>query len=89
MLMSTSSTPPVATIVFFGANDAALTCRYSEHQHVPLEECKENLRKIVRHLKECSPTMLIVLITPPPIYKEWRQKYATRSSLCLSHYRFG
>ncbi|KAJ0694676.1 putative SGNH hydrolase superfamily [Helianthus annuus] len=51
MLMSTSSTPPVATTVFFGANDAALTGRYSERQHVPLEEYKENLRKIVRHLK--------------------------------------
>ncbi|XP_022007006.1 GDSL esterase/lipase At5g62930 [Helianthus annuus] len=85
----TSSTPPVATTVFFGANDAALTGRYSERQHVPLEEYKENLRKIVRHLKECSPTMLIVLITPPPIDEEWQQQYATYSSLCLSHYRCG
>ncbi|KAM0035098.1 putative GDSL lipase/esterase, SGNH hydrolase superfamily [Helianthus debilis subsp. tardiflorus] len=72
----TSSTPPVATTVFFGANDAALTGRYSERQHVPLDEYKENLRKIVRHLKECSPTMLIVLITPPPIDEEWQQQYA-------------
>ncbi|KAJ0603778.1 putative SGNH hydrolase-type esterase domain, SGNH hydrolase superfamily [Helianthus annuus] len=85
----TSSTPPVATTVFFGANDAALTGRYSERQHVPLDEYKENLRKIVRHLKECSPTMLIVLITPPPIDEEWQQQYAAYSSLCLSHYRCG
>ncbi|KAM0031797.1 putative SGNH hydrolase superfamily [Helianthus debilis subsp. tardiflorus] len=45
----------------------------SERQHVLLEEYKENLRKIVRHLEECSPTMLIVLITPPPIDEEGRQ----------------
>ncbi|KAI7753169.1 hypothetical protein M8C21_021554 [Ambrosia artemisiifolia] len=71
-----STTPPVATTVFFGANDAALPGRTSERQHVPLEEYKENLRKIVRHLKECSPTMLIVLITPPPIDEEGQQQYA-------------
>ncbi|PWA59501.1 SGNH hydrolase-type esterase superfamily protein [Artemisia annua] len=67
-----STTPPVAATVFFGANDAALKGRTSENQHVPLEEYKENLRKIVRHLKECSPAMLIVLITPPPIDEEGR-----------------
>ncbi|KVH98219.1 Lipase, GDSL [Cynara cardunculus var. scolymus] len=72
-----STTPPVAATIFFGANDAALAGRTSERQYVPLEEYKENLRKIVRHLKECSPTMLIVLITPPPIDEEGRKEYAT------------
>lgn len=71
-----SSKPPVATTIFFGANDAALLGRTSGRQHVPLEEYKENLRKIVRHLKECSPTMVVVLITPPPIYEEGRKAYA-------------
>ncbi|KAI3737324.1 hypothetical protein L2E82_27322 [Cichorium intybus] len=71
-----STTPPVATTVFFGANDAALSGRTSERQHVPLEEYKENLRKIVHHLKEFSPTMIIVLITPPPVDEEGRQEYA-------------
>ncbi|XP_023765038.1 GDSL esterase/lipase At5g62930 isoform X2 [Lactuca sativa] len=71
-----STTPPIATTVFFGANDAALSGRTSERQHVPLEEYKENLRKIVHHLKECSPTMLIVLITPPPVDEEGRLEYA-------------
>ncbi|KAK1427646.1 hypothetical protein QVD17_16337 [Tagetes erecta] len=71
-----STTRPIATTVFLGANDAALPGRTSERQHVPLEEYKENLKKIVRHLKECSPTMLIVLITPPPIDEEGRLKFA-------------
>ncbi|PWA87997.1 SGNH hydrolase-type esterase superfamily protein [Artemisia annua] len=49
-----STTPPVAATVFLGANDAALPGRTSERQHVPLEEYKENLRKIVRHLKNAQ-----------------------------------
>ncbi|RVW53076.1 GDSL esterase/lipase [Vitis vinifera] len=50
-----STKPPVATTVFFGANDAALAGRTSERQHVPVEEYKENLRRIVHHLKVQIP----------------------------------
>ncbi|XWS60738.1 hypothetical protein CRYUN_Cryun07bG0061500 [Craigia yunnanensis] len=46
-----SKKPPVAITIFFGANDAALIGRNSERQHAPIEEYKENLRKIVNHLK--------------------------------------
>ncbi|KAF3437016.1 hypothetical protein FNV43_RR19769 [Rhamnella rubrinervis] len=68
--------PPAVATVFFGANDAAILGRQSEKQHVPAEEYKENLRKIVLHMKECSPTILIVLITPPPVDEEGRNEYA-------------
>ncbi|KAF8399680.1 hypothetical protein HHK36_015551 [Tetracentron sinense] len=68
--------PPVAVTVFFGANDAALSGRTSERQHVPVEEYRENLIKIVHHLKECSSSMLVVLITPPPVDEEGRKEYA-------------
>ncbi|XP_054807364.1 GDSL esterase/lipase At5g62930 [Prosopis cineraria] len=71
-----STKPPIATTIFFGANDAALSGRGSERQHVPIEEYKENLRKIVHHLKECSPAMLIVLISPPPVCEKGRDAYA-------------
>ncbi|XVF12074.1 hypothetical protein REPUB_Repub08aG0083300 [Reevesia pubescens] len=71
-----SKKPPIATTIFFGANDAALLGRNSERQHVPIEEYKQNLREIVNHLKKCSPTMLMVLITPPPIDEEGRMDYA-------------
>ncbi|KAL8261048.1 hypothetical protein R6Q59_025097 [Mikania micrantha] len=71
-----SASLPVAATIFFGANDAALPGRTSASQHVPIEEYKENLRKIVHHLKECCPTMLIVLITPPPIDEEGRLEFA-------------
>ncbi|KAK9104438.1 hypothetical protein Scep_021282 [Stephania cephalantha] len=70
------SKPPVAVTVFFGANDAALSGRTSERQHVPVAEYKDNLRSIARHLKECSPTTLVVLVTPPPIDEEGRMEYA-------------
>ncbi|XP_010546010.1 PREDICTED: GDSL esterase/lipase At5g62930 [Tarenaya hassleriana] len=71
-----SLNPPAATTIFFGANDAALKGRTSDRQHVPVEEYKDNLRKIVQHLKKCSPTMLVVLITPPPIDEAGRKSYA-------------
>ncbi|XP_052178835.1 GDSL esterase/lipase At5g62930 [Diospyros lotus] len=71
-----SATPPVAATIFFGANDAALFGRTSERQHVPKEEYKENLRRIVHHLKEFSLTMLVVIITPPPVDEEGRMAYA-------------
>ncbi|KAK7330536.1 hypothetical protein VNO77_24731 [Canavalia gladiata] len=67
-----STKPPLATTIFFGANDAALSGRTSERHHVPVKEYKENLRKFVLHLKKCSSTMQILLIAPPPICEEGR-----------------
>ncbi|XP_038990430.1 GDSL esterase/lipase At5g62930, partial [Phoenix dactylifera] len=69
-------TPPVAATIFFGANDAALLGRSNQRQHVPVEEYKENLRKIVDHLKESLSNMLVVLITPPPVDEDGRKEYA-------------
>uniref|UniRef100_A0A1S3BYB4 Uncharacterized protein n=1 Tax=Cucumis melo TaxID=3656 RepID=A0A1S3BYB4_CUCME len=67
---------PIVVTIFFGANDAAILGRTSERQHVPLEEYKYNLKKMVNHLKEYSPTTLVVLITPPPVDEEGRNEYA-------------
>lgn len=57
LLLQGSLKPPVATTIFFGANDAALSGRTSERQYVPLEEFEENLRKIVHHLKVQHPSL--------------------------------
>lgn len=43
--------PPAAVTIFFGANDAALLEGTGKRQHVPLEEYRENLRKMVQHIK--------------------------------------
>lgn len=69
-------TPPVAVTIFFGANDAALLGRTRERHHVPLEEYKENLRKIIHHFKKCSPSVQALLITPPPVDEAGRIEYA-------------
>ncbi|CAL5052327.1 unnamed protein product [Urochloa decumbens] len=68
--------PPLVTTIFFGANDAALLGRTSERQHVPVSEYKDNLKRIVNHLKDCSNSMVIVLITPPPVDEEGRERFA-------------
>ncbi|KAK4370825.1 hypothetical protein RND71_010300 [Anisodus tanguticus] len=76
VIRTDAPTPPVAATIFFGANDAALLGRTSERQHVPLEEYKENLRRIIQHLKKGSPSILVILITPPPVDEAGRFEYA-------------
>lgn len=58
--LQSCTAPPAAVTIFFGANDAALLGRTSERQYVPLEEYKENLRKIVKHLKVTGFIILIL-----------------------------
>ena len=57
-----STKPPAATTIFFGANDAALLGRNSERQHVPVEEYRENLKKMVLHLKVFFLFYIIIII---------------------------
>lgn len=62
-LQGESSSFDLATI-FFGANDAVEPEAY---QHVPIEEYKENLKKICSTL---SHIPRIIIITPPPYSAE-------------------
>ncbi|KAL0417074.1 UNVERIFIED_CONTAM: GDSL esterase/lipase [Sesamum latifolium] len=71
-----SAKPPAAVTIFFGANDAARLEGTGKRQHVPVEEYKDNLRKMVQHIKSGSQNTLVVLITPPPIDVEGRREYA-------------
>lgn len=50
--------------VFFGANDSVLE---GETQHVPVAEYKDNLIRIVQHLRAITPSTLILLVTPPTV----------------------
>ncbi|XP_051135904.1 GDSL esterase/lipase At5g62930 [Andrographis paniculata] len=68
--------PPIAATIFFGANDAALLDGTGKKQHVPVEEYKNNLRKMVEHIKSLSSKTIVVLITPPPIDIGGRREYA-------------
>jgi len=57
--------------VLFGSNDAV---NAGERQHVPIEEYRENTRKIVVRTRDrlsCTPASQcpIILMTPPPVYE--------------------
>ncbi|KAF2846419.1 SGNH hydrolase [Plenodomus tracheiphilus IPT5] len=52
--------------IFFGANDASLPDAPNK-QHVPLDEYKDNLEKIITHPKIVAHNPRIILIAPPPI----------------------
>jgi hypothetical protein len=52
--------------VFFGANDASLATAPNK-QHIPLDEFKTNLEKIVTHPQVVAHNPRIILIAPPPV----------------------
>ncbi|KAL3669758.1 hypothetical protein V7S43_005139 [Phytophthora oleae] len=60
------STPSLITI-WLGSNDAALANGTSSTTHVPIEDYKANLKKIVSHFWMAAPTAQILLITPPHV----------------------
>ncbi|KAI5779708.1 GDSL Lipase/Acylhydrolase family protein [Geopyxis carbonaria] len=58
--------------VFFGANDAVLEGQY---QHVPLEEYRENLKKIFTHPTLTAHETKFVCIIPAPICEYKTQEH--------------
>mmetsp|Transcript_88849 Transcript_88849/g.176678 ORF Transcript_88849/g.176678 Transcript_88849/m.176678 type:complete len:278 (-) Transcript_88849:73-906(-) len=52
--------------IFFGANDAS-HMEHNPRQHVPLQEYKENLRKLVIHVCSKCLNAKVLLICPPPV----------------------
>ena len=61
--MQNSPKAPIVVTIFFGANDAAVLGRTSEKQHVPLEEYKYNLKKMVNHLKVLTPSFMLEIFS--------------------------
>ncbi|KAH7115068.1 SGNH hydrolase-type esterase domain-containing protein [Dendryphion nanum] len=53
-------------VIFFGANDASLP-QAKNNQHVPLDEYKENLERIILHPLVTAHSPRIVLVAPPPV----------------------
>lgn len=53
-----------AVLICFGANDAV---RPIDAQHVPLDEYKRNLAKLVTFVRALPTSPLPILMTPPPI----------------------
>ncbi|KAK7395112.1 hypothetical protein VNO78_15654 [Psophocarpus tetragonolobus] len=57
---------PSLVIVYFGGNDSTLPQPSGFGPHVPLEEYKQNIRKIAIHMK-CLPKTRTIFLTTPPI----------------------
>lgn len=53
-------------MIFYGANDAAIP-EAQNNQHVPLEEYRQNLEKIITHPLVAAHNARIILVAPPPI----------------------
>jgi len=62
------------TVIFFGANDAALLSE-DPHHHVPLEEYKDHLQAMVQDAKHRTRSNRIVLVAPPPVHHAMRFKF--------------
>ncbi|KLU91617.1 hypothetical protein MAPG_10135 [Magnaporthiopsis poae ATCC 64411] len=52
--------------IMFGANDACLASAQNG-QHVPLDEYKQNLAKLIRHPAVAAHSPRLILVTPPPV----------------------
>ena len=58
---------PDVVVIFFGANDAAA----NDHQHIPLDQYKINLKHMCHYLTEVGVAkQSILLLTPPPVSDE-------------------
>ncbi|POM61771.1 hypothetical protein PHPALM_29168 [Phytophthora palmivora] len=68
--------PPSLITVWLGTNDAALTNGSNVAMHVPLDEYKSNLIKIVHRFQHAAPDAKILLITPAHIDDGARAKFA-------------
>jgi len=58
-------------VIWFGANDAMLSCTGSKH-FVPVDEYSENLCKLV---EKVSHAQYVVLMTPPPVSESGRLEH--------------
>ncbi|KAG3036680.1 hypothetical protein JG687_00004837 [Phytophthora cactorum] len=68
---------PSLITVWLGTNDAALTNGSNSEMHVPIEDYKHNLIKIVDWFQTAAPNASILVITPSHIDDDARAKYAS------------
>ncbi|OWZ05881.1 Isoamyl acetate-hydrolyzing esterase [Phytophthora megakarya] len=69
-------TPPSLITVWLGTNDAVLTNGSNSERHVPIDEYKDNLVKIVDRFRTAVPDAKLLLITPSHIDDIARAKFA-------------
>lgn len=79
-IRKSSYTTPSLITVWFGSNDAALTNGTSSKTHVPIENYKENLVKIVSNFWIAAPTANLLLITPHHVNDSARAEIAAEQN---------
>jgi lysophospholipase L1-like esterase len=57
----------ICTTILLGSNDSV---EAGQAQHISLEEYKSNLTSIIGHLRSQKESILVILITPPPVDHE-------------------
>mmetsp|Transcript_22253 Transcript_22253/g.63099 ORF Transcript_22253/g.63099 Transcript_22253/m.63099 type:complete len:286 (-) Transcript_22253:10-867(-) len=62
------------TTIFFGANDASLV-EHNPHAHVPLDEFKLNIQRLIELSLTKFPNTYVLVITPPPVIHSQRLQY--------------
>ena len=60
-------------IILFGSNDATL--KELSKQHISIEEYAENLKMMIKRLREKNPQVCILLLSPPPLHASDREAY--------------
>lgn len=69
--------------ILLGANDSVSA---ESPQHVPLDEYIDNITAIVMHLRSIRDSLIIFLITPPPVDRE---KWPSRDTAVVGMYAEG
>ncbi|XP_011624765.1 GDSL esterase/lipase CPRD49 isoform X2 [Amborella trichopoda] len=64
---------PSLVIMYFGGNDAMGPHSSGLGPHVPLSECKENLRKLANHILSLSEKTRLILLSCPPVNEDMFQ----------------
>jgi len=75
---SSCASRPLFFTVLFGSNDASLLDDSPHCQHVPIDEYEDNMRQIVKKIRdgfEGNDKPPIILITPPPIDRSAWDKF--------------
>lgn len=74
----------ILATIFLGANDAAKPAGGSSRQHVPVQQYGDNLRTIVKHVRDVG-VQNIILIAPPPVVDarrvSWQRQKEGNSNL--------
>lgn len=75
------NTLPIFATLMLGSNDATGSC--DTFKHLTTDQYKSNLRKIIVYLKNLTSNPKIILLTPPPIGKQYQYPLNCSEKCCF------